>query len=250
MKKILTFGIMLLFVGIIINPSTGKNLSFDDETPPVTTHSLNPPDPDGENGWYVNDIEITLNATDNESGVDYIEYRINGGSWQTIPGDGGTFVFGNDGCDVLIEYRGIDNVGNVESINDFTIDMDQTIPVTEEIAWESYKIGGIWYIDLAASAVDATSGMDRVECLIEDGQSVTFVGAGPVTIQLSEGFRNLILWVFAYDNAGNVANTSFNLSDIEPYPDIKSYNMFFSRWLDRFPLLNQLIIRIMERWSI
>ncbi len=30
----------------------------------------------------------------------------------------------------------------------------------------------------------------------------------------------------------------------------KNQNIFFLRWLDRFPLLNQLIIRIMERWSI
>ncbi len=30
----------------------------------------------------------------------------------------------------------------------------------------------------------------------------------------------------------------------------KNRNVFFSRWLERFPLLNQFIIRIMERWSI
>ncbi len=185
---------MLLFVGMIINPSTGKNLSFDDETPPVTTHSLNPPEPDGENGWYVSNVTVTLNATDNESGVDRIEYRIEGGYWLTIPGDNGTFIFGNDGDDVLIEYRGVDKVGNIESTNSFTIDMDQTPPVAGEIAWEAYKVGGIWYLQLTASAVDATSVIDRVECLIEDGQSVTFVGAGPVIIQWSETFRNRILW--------------------------------------------------------
>jgi hypothetical protein len=252
MKKILTLIIILMFVGIMINPSSGEILSLDDTTPPVSTHSLYPLEPDGENGYYVSNVTVTLNATDNESGVDRIEYRIDGGSWKIIPGDNGTFVISQDGNDMNIEYRAVDNVGNVESTNSFTIDMDQTPPVAEEITWEAYKMDGIWYIDFTASAVDVTSGMDRVECIIEAGYNVTIVGAGPYgfTMQWSDAFRNRILWVFAYDKAGNVANTSLNLSDIESYPDRQSKPIFFPKWLERFPLLNQIINLIMERWNL
>jgi hypothetical protein len=181
-RKGIALIVMLLFVGIIINQSIGNMVSFDDITPPVSSHSLNPPEPDGKNGWYVSDVEVTLNATDNESGVDRIEYRIEGSSWQTILGDNGTFIFGNDGDDVLIEYRGVDKGGNVESTNSFTIDIDQTPPVIEGITWEAYKEDGIWYIDLTASAADATSGIERVEFYINDVLQETISGSGPLYV--------------------------------------------------------------------
>jgi hypothetical protein len=54
-----------------------------DLTPPTTTYSINPTTPDGKNGWYVTPVGITLNATDLDSGVSSISYRLNGGSWIT-----------------------------------------------------------------------------------------------------------------------------------------------------------------------
>ena len=64
---------------------------YDDTTPPVTTHSLDPPEPDGWNGWYVSDVNVTLTATDDESGVKEIKYCVNRGPIRTIDGDCGNF---------------------------------------------------------------------------------------------------------------------------------------------------------------
>ncbi len=55
-----------------------------DVTPPTTTYTLNPAVPDGNNSWYVSPVQIQLNATDLESGVKNINYRIDGGNWQTV----------------------------------------------------------------------------------------------------------------------------------------------------------------------
>jgi hypothetical protein len=200
-----------------------------DDTPPVSTHMINPPDPDGDNGYYVNDIEITMSASDPDltmgcapgSGVDYIEYRINGGSWQTLPGDAGVWTFGDDGNDVSIEYRAVDMVGNTESTNEFIINMDQTAPVADEIAWEAYKESGWWDVDLTASAEDATAGMDRVEFFINDGLHEIIEGGGPdyvFTIQWSESFRRHSFFFYHYDRAGNMVMVYFNPDNITAIP--------------------------------
>ncbi|MBA7636884.1 hypothetical protein ES703_44512 [subsurface metagenome] len=68
-KEGLVVAVILLFVSVSVVPSTGNRISFDDITPPVTTCTLNPPEPNGNNSWYVSDVEVTLNATDDMSGV-------------------------------------------------------------------------------------------------------------------------------------------------------------------------------------
>ncbi len=204
-----------------------------DNQPPITEHVINPPDPTGDNGWYVSDVEITLTAQDPNlpgdceaegSGVDYIEYRIDGGSWMKLEGAHGTFTFGDDGEDVFIEYRAVDRVGNEESINSFTIDMEQTTPVAEEISWDTYKEGGFWYVDLTASAVDVTSLMDRVEFFINDRLQEIIEGRGPdyvFTLQWSEAFRKHSFFFYHYDRAGNVIMVYFDPKNVKAVPQSK-----------------------------
>jgi len=221
MKKVLAFTIMILFISVSIIPSTGNIISFDDTTPPVTTHSLNPPEPDGENGYYVNDVEVTLNATDDDSGVDRIEYRIEGGSWEIIPGDNGTFIMDVDGNDALIEYRAFDNAGNEEDIKWLLMDMDQTVPYAEEISWEAWTEDEIWMVDLTASAVDATSGMDRVEFYIFGELQEIIEGGGPeyvFTIVWSDTYYHHTFYFHHYDRAGNLIIVEFDVEYVPPPP--------------------------------
>ena len=82
-----------------------------DLTPPVTTASLSPAP---VNGWYPNPT-VTLSATDNDVGVDYSEYRLDGGAWTTYTGP---FQITVDG-DHVLEYRSIDLDGNLEAIKAF-----------------------------------------------------------------------------------------------------------------------------------
>ena len=207
MKKLLAVGVIVLFLGLAFSPSTGIIVSNDDTTPPVTTHYVDPATPNGDNGWYVNDVEVTLDATDDMSGVKEIRYRIGGGSWQTISGHHGTFMIDEDGDNILIEYYAVDNAGNEEDINSFTIDMDQTVPDIEEVTWEGFKEGDDFYVTYTCDAVDATSGMDRVEFYINDMFLDEIVGAGPTyefTIEWSAAFKHCTFWFYHYDVAGNV----------------------------------------------
>ena len=176
-KKTLVLGIIVLFVGMSITPSTGNIMFFDDTTPPVTTISFDPPEPDGENSWYVSDVTVTLNATDDLSGVNATYYRINGGEWETYDSP---FVISGDGDDILIEFYSIDNAGNQESHKHATIDMDQTEPDIEQI----YEVigGDLWHgwdLLFTATATDDMSGMHRVEFYISDKLQETVIGPGP-----------------------------------------------------------------------
>ena len=179
-KKGLALVIITLFIGMSITPSSGNIISSNDTTPPVTTHTLDPPEPDGLNGWYVSNVNVTLNATDDMSGVKEIIYEVDGGQG-IIKGDKGTFTITQkyDGDDVLVEYWAIDNSGNKEPRNSFTIDMDQTRPLidlTYSIEHDIY-FGWIWVF--YANASDWTSGMDYVEFYKDDVLQATVMGHGP-----------------------------------------------------------------------
>jgi len=55
--------------------------TFAGTTPPITTFEKEPEIPDGNNDWYRQPVKITLSASDLESGVKEIFYRVDEGSW-------------------------------------------------------------------------------------------------------------------------------------------------------------------------
>jgi hypothetical protein len=190
-----------------------------DDTDPESYHTLNPADPDGENDWYVNDLEVTLYASDPlvmdvSSGADFINYRVNDGTTQTIDGNEiieGTFLItqADDKDDVKVEYWAVDNVGNSEDSHTFYIDMDQTDP-TVDLTYEVISGNPIqgWVLEFTATCNDATSGMDRVEFFLNAGLQSVVSGSGP-TYQWSWtyfGDLSVDIRADAYDIAGNMAD--------------------------------------------
>lgn len=95
------------------NVSEVRTKSFIvDDIAPVTTASLGTPLPDGR---YVSPT-VTLTATDEGSGVDRTEYRLDGGDWSTYDGP-----FRVDGSgERVLEWRSIDASGNVEATRSMT----------------------------------------------------------------------------------------------------------------------------------
>jgi hypothetical protein len=170
-----------------------------DDTAPSSDHALDPAAPTGANGWYVSDCTVTLTADDGsegwQSGVDFIEYRIDGGAWQT----GDTFVISTNGMHT-IEYRATDNVGNVEDPNSFDLDMDQDGP-TIDLTWEAGSAKN--EIIFTATCSDADSGMDYVEFYINDVLQTTATSA-PYTFTMVHGQgTKYTVKAIAYDLAGN-----------------------------------------------
>jgi hypothetical protein len=200
-----------------------------DDTPPSSGHTLDPPNPDGLNGWYVSDLEVTVSASDPSigcdregSGVDYIVYEIDGDQG-TIDGDNGIFTITqeDDGDDVLVEYWAVDNVGNEETPhNTFRIDMDQTPPVID-LTYEYTGTAPPYNFIFTANSTDATSGMERVEFHLNAELQKVVSGPGPeyvwellyvpipVAIFKSTGYD--FAGLFAFDTVRDPVTTSKNL---------------------------------------
>jgi hypothetical protein len=198
--KSLALGIVILLMGISTMPLAvslfvEKHISTkelicksslryeNDTTPPITTISFDPQEPNGENGWYVS-LTVILNATDDLSGVKEIRYIYNGN--HTIPGDYGTFPI-EDG-DLLFECWAIDNAGNEEFPHHYVIipfDIDYTAPeidLTFEVTGGNRLSG--WDLTFTATATDCISGMNRVEFYLNNSTGgflqKTVDGSGPL----------------------------------------------------------------------
>jgi hypothetical protein len=171
-----------------------------DDTAPTSTHALDPPAPTGANGWYVDDVTVTLSGSDGtepwQSGIDHFEYRIDGGAWQT----GSTFDITTNGQHT-IDYKAVDAVGNEEAFNSFDIDMDQDGP-TIDLTWEA--VGGLSQdIIFTAGCSDADSGMDYVEFYFNDVLQHTDDADPYEWIMTYAPGTKFTVKAIAYDLAGN-----------------------------------------------
>jgi len=209
------------FYGIFVNITDDnddnlKNNFFTwgvgcDDTHPDSSHTLDPPEPDGLNDYYISDLEVTLVAIDPEIGCDHkgsdvkeIKYQVNDGTIETITGSPGTFAITEDSTLHTVKYWAIDNVGNKEPEQSFQFKMDQTPPDIKSI-YEIYKKLGKWYVNFICEALDDTSGMERVEMYINEGLVDIVIGPGPTyefEIEWSSAFNNSIFKFVAFDFAG------------------------------------------------
>jgi sialidase-1 len=134
------------------------HLGSSDTEAPQTSHALDPGAPDGDGGWYVSPVEVSLEASDGDgSGVARTEYRIGGGEWRTYDAP---FAVGDDG-EHTVQYRSIDEEGNEEQARSATFKIDRTAPVvacsaTPKELWPPNH--GMKPVTAAVTVTDATSG--------------------------------------------------------------------------------------------
>lgn len=104
------------------NAESPKSLSINiDKKAPVTTAELPPAN---TNGWYHSDVKLNLNASDTLSGIHKVQYRINGGQWQTYDGAIDISAEGTN----TIEYQSQDKAGNTEELKSVVVKVDKTAP--------------------------------------------------------------------------------------------------------------------------
>ncbi len=196
---------------------------FVDETAPVTTATFAPP---GSAGWHPGTVPVTLTAEDEGLGVDFIEYKLDGGEWTRYTG---TVEVTGDGEHTLL-YHAVDRAGNAEPRKAATIKIDATLP-TLMVAGvvDGYIYGDATDLVLSWHAEDATSGVDSVTGAL-DGAVITS-GRTLALHQLPLGTHGFT--VTATDKAGNVTSQSLTFATTTSMRDIRQL-------LDRFRAADRL----------
>ena len=228
----------------ITNTQICKNGLRDDNdtTPPVTTIYFVPPEPNGLNGWYVSDIEITLEATDDISGVDFIKYLLDDNDWMIYTSP---LIIKSDGFH-RITYYAVDKAGNVEQPSDVVrFKLDQTKPIISiHYTWE--KIGCRKYVIIVtATCTDATSGIAKVEFYFNGVLQETVTGAGPEFVWAYDyaPLPSVVVKAIAYDNAGW---TNF----AELINTHSSNAQSHGQWIQKFILFHQIIDVIVSKLKV
>ena len=236
-------------------------IGADNSPPNSWVEEIEPPEPDGENDWYVSDVAVTICAEDPNiqegipgSGICGIYVTIHGKGSYFYQGDCITFIITEDGNDIPVEFWAVDCVGNIEyPKNLFTIDMDQTVPdisLSYEIAGGNKWQG--WDFEFTATANDDMSGMDRVEFYLNNELQETIFGQGPEykwTIRYNP-LPNAIFKVTGYDKAGlfnsdeiiDPTKNTHNIPRIYQIFNIEenNYGGFYLTLIEKFPILKML----------
>jgi hypothetical protein len=139
-----------------------------EDTAPITTASLNPAVSNGSNDWYTVNVDLSLSALDNCSGVERTEYSTDdGATWLPYTG---TITLDQEGI-FAVQYRSIDRAGNVENTGSTTVKIDKTAPEIQLTATPSHispPDGRQVAVTINGSGSDAVSGLAGVSYVITD----------------------------------------------------------------------------------
>jgi parallel beta-helix repeat protein len=194
---------------IVGNTETSQTASCKiDQTPPVTTPLFNPPAPNGENGWYISSITVTLSVTDEDSGPGSTWYKVDTDPWQlyTVP-----FPVEGDGVHAL-SYFSFDQAGNTEEAGASEVKIDTTPPVTTP---EFHGLTGEdgWFVtnvSITLIAEDVLSGMNYTIYKLDTGAWSVYT----VPITVSENGNHTVSY-YSVDLAGNIEQTEESVFRID-----------------------------------
>jgi len=173
------------------NMNSTKETIVIDITPPITNYKLN--NINGRNGWCVSSVVLTLNATDNLSGVNKTYYRLNGG-WSEYNSPLMIFAEGEH----TIYYCSMDNSKNIEETKSVVIKIDKTAPSTYAVIDKNSSNG--WYnekINISLYSNDSLSGVEKTYYRVNGGEFLEYSGV------LSLGDGKYLFEFFSIDFAGN-----------------------------------------------
>lgn len=145
---------------------------FLSDEPPLTTVELS--GDDGEEGWFVSEVEVTLTATGGTGGVANTSYSIDGAGWQTYADP---FVIDDDGAHT-VRFYSTDVSGNDEPVRSVQVMIDTVAPDTS--ASVEGTMGEDDWITSAATVeftvVDVSSGLSVTMYRLDGGTWTELTG--------------------------------------------------------------------------
>jgi hypothetical protein len=206
-------------------PSQASAAILVDTLPPTSSAS------GVDSAWHASAVVVGLSAVDGVggSGVDTIEYQVDGGSTQTINGTSGNVTIpapadgSNDGTHTIAFYA-TDDAGNAEApAKAATVKIDATKPSTS-LATSPASPDGTngWFeqasVQFTLAGADAHSGVAQSFYTLDGGATQTYTGA--VTVS-GQGTHTIAYW--SVDNAGNTEaaqSAQVELDNVKPSTSI------------------------------
>lgn len=133
--------------------------------------------PAGTSGWHLAATSFDVSAVDITSGVDHVEWILDGGAVQSGP-NGSNVPISANGVH-LLRTRAVDVAGNVSDWTDHTVRIDAVLPTDTTnlpTGWRTTPV------DVTVKGVDAHSGVDEVEWVVDGGAPATDSPEGAFTI--------------------------------------------------------------------
>lgn len=176
-------------------------------------------------GWYTSQAQLTLSATDAQSGVDSSYFTIDGGSTHPYSAP---FNISSSGTHTIL-YWSVDRVGNVESQKSIIAKVDATAPSTQATLAGTAGGGG-WYTSdaqVTLSGTDNQSGVDNTFYKLDDGPQQTY--SAPFNISVS-GYHTIIYW--SVDRAGNTESQKSMLIKVDSAAPSTTAQVSSTSWWD------------------
>jgi hypothetical protein len=114
-------------------------------------------------GWRITPVDVTVKGTDAHSGVDGVEWVIDGGAPDSASPEG-QFTISADG-EHTVQTLVRDEAGNESGWTQHTVKIDATVPTNLTDAPDDW----VQAAHVEVKATDAVSGVDRVEWQIDGG---------------------------------------------------------------------------------
>ena len=214
-----------------------------DSTPPTTEASLE--GVMGNDDWYISDVNVTLTATDDISGVANTYYSFDSMSWF----DYESIITVSDEGYKDVYYYSVDAIGNMEDIKSVSMKIDKTPPVSTLTIQNYYEKDNIVYVTQASkfqiAATDAMSGLAHMFYRINNSEWKDIDNANLINFTLNITGSYAIEY-YSTDYAGNVEE--IHLVDVimpsldvnayisnKPSPpfrseEISEFNVYFVKW--------------------
>lgn len=181
-----TYSYVVTSLDRLHNESTTSNLVTVTNTPDLEAPMTQAAIKGTQSGaWYTSDVQISLSASDNQSGVSKIEYSLNGGQqWLTYESP---ITLQADGTHT-VQYRSTDAADNVENVKSVLISIDHTPPSIQ------FTGGGTYTVDqsvvISCTAADTVSGIVYNPCaapLVNSPAYLLGLGSHVVTVNVTDG---------------------------------------------------------------
>jgi hypothetical protein len=198
-------------------PAGNTTIFKIDKIAPEVEITLTPEVPNGESGWYVSPVTITITASDSASGINVIEYNLDNTGWQSYTepievSDEGTHI---------IEARAVDNVGLVGTALTKTFKIDLIKPSTTASLEPAAPSASGWYlvdVTLSLSTASDTSGIAFTKYRYQHAGTWSAEKEYTEPVKFSEDGTYVVEY-YSKDVAGNVEDkqsVEFRIDKIAP----------------------------------